>query len=363
MDEERQKAAGAPTASAASREEGETMRTGLLSLLLALASALWPAAGTVRAQDTESAIYAAARNEGKVVVWTPLDMDLYRQIAAKFAERYPGIQIEPFRIQPGPAVERLVTEMRAGRISVDAVDPNIAYFPILFERGLVEPFAWDKVFGIDPQRLLFDKRAVVIGHYDLPIGYNTSLVKPGEIKSWDDVLDPKWRGKVLLETRGSGLGVLTAKWGEDNTVAYVRKLMENRPIITKGAQGTAEALAGGQGAIAIGAYAARLTLFKEAGAPVDWARVGPIPAQLVAIAPIKGGQHPNAAKLLAAFWASPDAQKIFYDNQRYGMVGYYMSPRGEELRKNAIEVILETTDIERGRRWTEAVGRTIGGIK
>lgn len=328
---------------------------------LALALALGSAA--VRADDTEQSLYAAAKTEGKVIIWTPLDMDLYKQIAAKFAERYPGVQIEPFRIQPGPAVERLVTEAKAGRISVDALDPNIAYFPLLIERGLVEPYPWDKVFGIPEQRILFDKRAVVLGHYDMPIAYNTSLVRSEQITSWDDVLDPKWRGKILLEARGSGLAILALKWGEEKTLAYVRKLMDNHPIITKGAQGTAEALAGGQGAIAIGAYAARLTLFKDAGAPVEWARVGPIPSQLVAIAPIKGGPHPNAAKLLAAFWASADAQKIFYDSQRFGMVGYYMSPRGEELRAKNIEVVLETTEIEKGRQWTEAVGRAIGGIK
>lgn len=319
--------------------------------------------GAARADDTEQSLYAAAKSEGKVVIWTPLDMDLYRQIAAKFAERYPGIEVEAFRIQPGPAVERLVTEAKAGRINVDATDPNISYFPILIERGLVEPYPWGKVFGIEPQRILFDRRAVVLGHYDMPIGYNTNLVQADQIKSWDDVLDPKWRGKILLEARGSGLGVLTGKWGQEKTLAYVRKLMENRPIIVKGAQGTAEALASGQAAIAIGAYAARLTLFKEAGAPVDWARVGPIPSQLVAIAPINGALHPNAAKLLTAFWATADAQKIFYDNQRFGMVGYYMSPRGEELRQKNIEVVLETTDIEKGREWTEAVGRAIGGIK
>ena len=334
-----------------------------LVAVLAIASLLALGSMAVRADDTEQSLYAAAKTEGKVVIWTPLDMDLYKQIAATFTARYPGVQIEPFRIQPGPAVERLVTEAKAGRISVDALDPNIAYFPLLIERGLVEAYPWDKVFEIPEQRTLFDKRAVVLGHYDMPIAYNTSQVRPEQITSWDDVLDPKWRGKILLEARGSGLAILALKWGEEKTLAYVRKLMDNRPIITKGAQGTAEALAGGQGAIAIGAYAARLTLFKEAGAPVEWARVGPIPSQLVAIAPIKGGPHPNAAKLLAAFWASADAQKIFYDSQRFGMVGYYLSPRGEELRAKNIEVVLETTEIEKGRQWTEAVGRAIGGIK
>jgi iron(III) transport system substrate-binding protein len=336
-------------------------RAGVVAALAACG--LVVASGAAGAEDTEQSLYAAAKKEGKVVVWTPLDMDLYKKIAIKFEQRYPGIQIEPFRIQPGPAIERLVAESRAGQVNVDVIDPNIAYLPILFDRGLIEPYPWDKVFGVDPQRMLFDTRALVLGHYDLPIGYNTSLVGADDIKSWDDVLDPKWRGKVLLEARGFGLGVLAAKWGEEKTLAYIRKLMDNRPIITKGAQGTAEALAGGQGAVAIGAYSARLILYKDAGAPVDWARVGPIPAQQVAIAPIKGSPHSSAAKLLVAYWAGAEAQDIFYQEQRYGMVGYYLSPRGEEFRRRGIEVVLETTDIEKDKYFLEMAGRAIGGMK
>jgi iron(III) transport system substrate-binding protein len=315
-----------------------------------------------RAEDTAKSLYAAGKQEGKVVVWTPLEIGLYKKIAAKFAQRYPGIEIEAFRIQPGPAIERLVTEAKAGQVNVDLIDPNIAYLPLLIARGLLEPYPWDSVFGVDAQRLLFDKRALVLGHYDLPIGYNTSLVGPDDIRSWDDLAEPKWRGKLLLEARGFPLGILAAKWGEERTLAYIQKLLDNRPIIIKGAQGTAEALAGGQGALAIGAYAARLTLFKEAGAPVDWARVGPIPAQQVAVAPIKGSPHPNAAKLLAAYWTTAEAQQIFYEDQRFGMVGYYQSPRGEELRKRGIEVVLETTDIDKDKRLLEMAGRAIGGM-
>ncbi len=324
---------------------------------------LMVASAAARAEDTPQSLYEAGKQEGKIVVWTPLEIDLYKKIAAKFAQHYPGIQIEPFRIQPGPAIERLVTEAKAGQINVDIIDPNIAYLPILLDRGLIEPYGWDAVFGIDARRMLFDKRALVLGHYDIPIGYNTNLVGPNDIKSWDDLTDPKWRGKLLLEARGFGLSVLADKWGEERTLAYIKALLNNRPILIKGAQGTAEALAGGQGAIAIGAYAARLTLFKQAGAPVDWARVGPIPAQQVAIAPIKGSAHPSAAKLLAAYWTTPEAQDIFYQDQRFGMVGYYQSPRGEELRQRGIEVVLETTDIDKDKHLLEMVGRAIGGMK
>ena len=220
------------------------------------------------------------------------------------------------------------------------------------------------MFGIDPRRLLFDKRTIAIGHYDIPISYNSALVASGAIQSYDDLLDPKYQGKLLLEAHAYGLAILAVKWGEDKTLDFIGKLLANRPIIINSPTATAEALASGQGSVAFGAYAARISLFKDAGAPVDWARVGPIPAQTVVSVPIKGGPHPNAAKLYAAFWATPEAQRIFYDEQRHGMLtGPDRDARGEEIEKRGLEVVFEPTDIEKGRRLLEMTSRALGGIK
>ncbi len=116
------------------------------------------ASGAGRAQDTAQSLYEAARREGKVVVWTALDVSLHKKVAAKFNAKYPDIAVEAFKIFPGPAIERLITEAKGGKINVDIIDPNIAFLPLLFDRGFAEPYPYDKVFGIDPQRLLFDRR-------------------------------------------------------------------------------------------------------------------------------------------------------------------------------------------------------------
>lgn len=322
------------------------------------------ATNTARAEDTSQSIYEAAKKEGKVVLWTALDVSLHKRVAAKFNEKYPGIAVEAFKIFPGPAIERLITENKSGQTNVDIIDPNVAFLPNLFERGLVESYPYDKVFSISPRRLLFDKRGIVIGQYDIPISYNINQVTRGSIKSFDDLLDPKYRGKLLIESHAYGLGILGVRWGEDVLLDFIRKLLANRPTIINSPTATAEALAGGQGAIAFGAYAARVSLFKDQGAPIDWARVGPIPAQQVVSVPIKGGPHPNAAKLYAAFWATPEAQHIFYEEQRHGMVtGDEAQARGKEIQQRGLEVVLESTDIEKGRRMLEIAAKALGGIK
>ncbi len=80
--------------------------------------------------------------------------------------------------------------------------------------------------------------------------------------------------------------------------------------------------------------------------------------------PIKGGPHPNAAKLYAAFWATPDAQRIFYEEQRHGMLtGQDADPRAEDIKQRGLEVVFEPTDIEQDRHLLEVMGRALGGIK
>jgi iron(III) transport system substrate-binding protein len=332
----------------------------LASIIATAFILLAPGAG--RAQDTAQSLYEAARREGKVVIWTALDVSLHKKVAAKFNAKYPDIAVEAFKIFPGPAIERLITEAKGGRINVDIIDPNIAFLPLLFDRGFAEPYPYDKVFGIDPARLLFDRRAIAIGHYDIPIAYNTAAVAADAIKSYDDLLDPKYRGKLLLEAHAYGFAILAVKWGEERTLDFIKRLLTQRPTIINSPTATAEGLASGQGSVAFGAYAARISLFKDAGAPVDWARVGPIPAQTVVSVPIKGGPHPAAAKLYAAFWATPDAQRIFYEEQRHGMLtGQDADPRAEDIKQRGLEVIFEPTDIEQDRHLLEVMGRALGG--
>jgi iron(III) transport system substrate-binding protein len=340
----------------------DRLRTGAFCVIATIAILL--AGDAAPAADTVAAVHEAARKEGKVVLWTALDVSLHKKVAAKFAEKFPGIAVEAFKIFPGPAIERLITESRSGSINVDIIDPNIAFLPLLFERGLAEPYPYDKVFGIDPQRLLFESRTIAIGHYDIPMSYNSTLVAADAIKSYDDLLDPKYRGKLLLEAHAYGPAILGARWGEQKMLEFISKLLANRPVIINSPTATAEALAAGQGSVAFGAYAARISLFKDAGAPIDWVRVGPIPAQTVVTVPIKGGPHPNAARLYAAFWATLEAQRIFYEEQRHGMVmGDGLHARGMEIQKRGLDVILEPMDIEKDRRLLELAGRAITGNK
>jgi iron(III) transport system substrate-binding protein len=320
---------------------------------------------TVRASETEASVYAAAKKEGKVVYWTSYDTETMDAMGARFAKRFPGIAIEPFRINPGPAIERIITQSRAGQLNVDAVNGFVSYMPQLVDRGLAISFPYDEVLGVPKGRLVYDNKGLVEIHLDSPIVYNTTWVKPGEIKSWDDLLDPKWSGKIIMDARGVSFAILAGKWGEEKTADFLRRLLANKPIIMKSGTQVIEALAGGQGAIGIGTYAGRAIQYKEKGAPIEWARVSPVPTGIILImAGLKGSAHPNAAHLWASFWATPEGQEAIWEGHRYGMVaGDNLSPHGRDIQASHLEVVFENTDPVENSRLLQKMGGIIGSLQ
>lgn len=333
---------------------------GYLAIFLAAVVIARPAT----ADDNVQSLYDAAKKEGKLVFLSSQDVKSNDAIAAKFNAHYPGIQVQSFKIEPGPAIERIVTESQAGRMSADDIDTSLAYTPQLFDRGLVEPYPWEKVFNLDPGLVMFDGKAVVELNLDVPIVYNTGMVKAGEIKSWDDLTDARYRGKLILEARGLAFQLLAVKWGEERSFDYLGKLLANQPIIIKGGTPTIEALAGGQGAVAIGTYGGRAIQYAEQGAPVEWARVGPIPAMVYVIMPLKAAPHPNAARLWAAFYTTAEAQEALYAGMRFGMLsGKEIDPHGKDIKEAGLDVILEPPTIAENQRLLEKAGAAIGGLK
>lgn len=321
-------------------------------------------AGAASAEDTVQSLYAAAKKEGAVVYWSSMDVKANETIGKDFAKRFPGIRLQVFKIEPGPAIERIITESQAGRLEADVVDSPLGYLSQLTSRNLLDSYPWDKVFGLEPTKLMFGGRVLEYFNLDTPIAYNTTLVQPGEIKSWDDLLQPRWRGKVILEARGIEFPVLAEKWGEPHTFDYLHRLLANAPIIIQGGTPTGEALAGGQGAIALGTYGGRILQYKKEGAPIDWARVSPIPAMIYVAGVLKGAPHPAAAKLWTYFLTTPPAQKDLYETQGFGMLtGKNMSPLGQEMQAAGIQVILESPDIEHERQLLAQTGDIIRGRK
>lgn len=340
------------------------LRAGWLAID-ALAISISLLVGGIASAQSVDPIYEAAKKEGKIVYWTANDADPMQRVAAEFAKKYPGIALEQFEIQPGPAIERLVVEARSGVVNADLFDSALSYLEPALSRDLIAKVDW-AAQGVDPKSIYYDNRCIDFYHVDQPIAYNTSLVKAGEIKSWNDLLDPKWKGKVILEARGRGLAILSETWGEKKLDEFIDGLKANKALIIKGNTQAAEALAGGQGAIAIGISSAKIDRYKkETGAPVEWiATVGPVAAYDYVLCVPKNSRHPNAAQLFARWMVSKEGREVLWRELIFGLAkGDNLSPSGEKYKAAGTEIVVESPqNSAQNQARLEHVAERIGGL-
>ena len=263
------------------------------------------------------AIEAAAKREGTVVVYSSFNLDEFDKIYPIFEKRYPEIKVDHVRATSEQLVQRLVTEAKGGKTLADVLETGSFDVFNAISQNLLEPWQAPNAAAFpdslkDPQGIWVSTRQNV----DV-IGWNTDLVKPGEEpKSYDEMADPKWKGKILMEPDDLEMfaALVDGKFGGnfDRAVEWLRKIAANEPEFHKGHTETTELLAAGQGAVFLGVYGHRIELLKKKKAPLDWMKTEG--TQLLAVGGvIRGAPHPNAARVFLNWLLGEEGQQAISD--------------------------------------------------
>jgi iron(III) transport system substrate-binding protein len=150
------------------------------------------------------------------------------------------------------------------------------------------------------------------------MSYNTNLVAPNEVpKSYADLLQPRWAGKLALENDDVPWFASVVKaMGESQGLAYYRRLAGQRPSMRKGHTLMAEMVAAGEIEIAIDTHVQGIARLKEKGAPIEWKPLQPAFGQPSSVGVAARAPHPDAARLLAEFILSREGQEIIKARNR-----------------------------------------------
>ena len=186
----------------------------------------------------DAATVAAATKEGEVVWCTTLVVDqAARPIQEAFEKKYPGIKVRMLRSQGPETVARLLAEVRAGKVETDVIDATLSgVVGIPAEVMQRLPAA---VVGVvaNNDRIPGD-RWVPINQYYSCIAINTDMVKGADVpKSFEDLLDPKWKGKLVWHSTPdlSGppgfIGMILTTMGKDKGMAYLKRLADQKITI------------------------------------------------------------------------------------------------------------------------------------
>jgi ABC-type Fe3+ transport system substrate-binding protein len=274
-------------------------------------------------------IVEAAKKEGRVVAAIPTSAELRKEFESGFQSRFPGIELEVNVSRGASNTNKIVEEQNAGVSTIDLhIGGTTSIVTGLLARNLLEPVLPSMVlpevrepknwwgghmWADNAKRFIYSFTAYVTE----TLWYNTTLAKPDEITSYDQLLDPKWKGKiVILDPRTPGSGEST--WGflwKVKGEKFLNKLAAQEMMVGRNQRQLAEALARGKSAISIGVSYYTLLPFIKAGLPVK-----PVPYLKEGfyagtgsgnLAVIKNPAHPNATKVFINWFLSKEGQVAF----------------------------------------------------
>jgi iron(III) transport system substrate-binding protein len=315
---------------------------------------------------------ALAANDGKIYLSFPLTADDAPSILGVFEARYPGLKVIHTQKSTAEVVEQALLEHQNNRGTIDVLDPGRD--SRIMDAGIAadSKAVFDDLDLPDGVRYANDRAALYtpLGHGPL---YNTDSISEAEApKTWDDLLDPKWKGKIVIEDRMKGYIYLTdiaayngrypGLWDEERIYDYLVKLRSQDPLIVHGNTTVGNAVASGERPIAGEINMASGGRLVKAGAPVAIAQITPHPVEQWLIAASAEGPNPSGGLLLLRWILGEEgiAKRVeFYpstsvDPATGDVVAIEYERLGIELAYTGIEMADEFGRLQ--ARYREAIG-------
>ncbi len=209
-----------------------------------------------------------------MIYYTSVDLPIAERIAKAFEAKFPGIAVRVERTGAERVFQRIGQEYASRIYAVDVVNSSDAAHFIVWKRdGILEPFVPE-----DVAKFYKDEHKDADGMFAafrvglVTIGYNTSMVKAEDApKSFADLLDPKWVGKMVKAHPGYSGTIMTAtqQMSRDLGWEYFEKLAKQRVMQVQSASDPPKKLDLGERAVMADGNEYNLLQLKEAGKPVE----------------------------------------------------------------------------------------------
>ena len=340
-------------------EKEMSVKMIVASRLLAAAALLWVAlsAAAGYGQPSKGAgsaewdrVVDAAKKEGKVTVSLPASAEMKKQIEEQFKKRY-SIEVETFTARGSSAVRRMADEFKAGVRSFDLhIGGSSSIVSGMLDEGILDPIEpwlalpevkdpkqwWGGHLWVDnAKRFVYTFQA----YLSEVIWYNTELVKPNEIRSLDDFLNPKWKGKIgYLDPRTPGAGDSTwAFMWQVKGEEYLKNLTAQDLYLGRDQRLLAESLVKGRVAVTIGLSYYSFAPFLKARLPIK------------ALPTLKEGTYGTSGSgnlVIIKAPAHPKTTRVF--------VNWLLGPEGQEATSRGLGQPTRRLDVD--TRWLRELG-------
>ena len=265
------------------------------------------------AQDAKL-IEAAKKEGGKVVAYGSLENAAMDPITEAF-EKKTGIKVEYFRASATKAMERALTELRAGKAIFDVMVNNSGTIEIMRKENIFAKYISPSAAGF-PKDEIDPQLGPAYRHTPIGIIYNKSAIGAADApKSLEDLVNPKYRGKVVMPdptqhtTTMQWLASLYKIMGKEKADKFIRDLGASKPILAESFAPSAERVSTGETPIAISLVRYVVT-FAETGAPVDYVRLGKMLSTGQYLALSNKAPRPSAGKAFIDYFLTAEGMKL-----------------------------------------------------
>jgi|EndMetStandDraft_8_1072994.scaffolds.fasta_scaffold76102_2 iron(III) transport system substrate-binding protein len=257
-------------------------------------------------QDKVKALHAAAKKEGQVIIWGTQRREV-EWIPAAFGKLFSGIDVQ--FLGDNDIAVKAIAEARAGRHQVDVYQNSLTGTLPLVQRDLLASIDWS-LFGIDNRNIAFDGKMAYTSNIVYTVAYNNKLAKDTDApKNWIDILDERYKGKGASSTflLPRLVGALGIAWGDDKALQFARDIVAKTNLLLTRAP-RESLLQSGERVYAFGEIDSLIRAVAAEGLPVSQVVPQPVVVGQFGATIMKNAPHPNAARLLAGFLASPEGK-------------------------------------------------------
>ena len=268
----------------------------------------------------DSAVIEAAKKEGRVVWYTTLIVNqVVIPLKTAFEKKYPGVTLDYSRNDEGPTAIRLMNEAKAGRVQADVFDGLTVNVPLKRE-GLLARIDVPNAADYPAEMKDADGTWHALLLFVFGPGYNTTMVSKADApKTYQDLLDPKWKGKMAWNPSSSAgaigfVGNIMMSMGPDKGMDYLKSLAKQNVVnVEASSRAILDQVIAGEYPMGLMMFNNHTVISARKGAPSDWSPLEPVPVAFDSLGIMKDAPHPNAARLLVEFLLSDEGQAVLKD--------------------------------------------------
>lgn len=289
----------------------------------------------------------AGRTEGTLTLYSSAENEDMAPIIAAF-EAKTGIKVRSWRNSSEDIRRRVITEMRAGRADVDVIETAGPDLEAIQREGFLQEIVSPTLADLSPLAIRPHREWVGSRFSPYVAAYNTTLIRQADApKTYEDLLSPKWKGKLGIEVEDSRwFMTLAGAIGEDRATDLLRRIVQTNGIsVRKGHTLLTNLVVSGEVPLALTVYDYKASQLMHQGAPIQRLVLPPLVVLTTGIAVSRRAPHPNAAILFWEFFLT-EGQKILLaqDNLPTNI-------RVHEMPKDVV-MLDPARDLDEGTRWS-----------